>query len=155
MESFNKISAKEFFRIFGIFFGIIVVFIGTSIGFIKLSEKSWKNNLKEKVQAVLDEKYPDEWQILDFKRIENPFYLSAACYEIINEKTHAVSNAIIIRTETLYGPYPAVFVCDGENDAEFIGYSSINGRIKNLMEARPSDFFISYWERRIPEIISR
>ena len=148
MKKEFKLASKEFWRLFGIFFALVFVLLGINIGFMKLGEKKWRNYLSKSVQTVLDEKFPGYWTVKDFRTIENPFSTSAALFES-GEK----SNAIIIRTQTLYGPYPSVFIFDGTNEPEFVGYSLVHGRIRALMEERPSDIFISYWARRIPCIV--
>lgn len=153
MKKEFKLASKEFWRLFGIFFALVFVLLGINIGFMKLGEKKWRNSLSKSVQTVLDEKFPGYWTVKDFRTIENPFSTSAALFEIRANKSGEKSNAIIIRTQTLYGPYPSVFIFDGKDEPEFVGYSLVHGRIRALMEERPSDIFISYWARRIPCIV--
>lgn len=153
MARINKIDAKEFWRLFGVFTAVIAVLALMNFALIKASGKKWRTGLEESVQAVLDEKYPGKWRILGFKEIQNPFSASAACYEIQSTENAAKSNAVILRTQTLYGPFPAVFIYDGKSSPEFVGYSGVHGKVRPLMEERPTDIFISRWAGKIPEII--
>ena len=150
----NKMNAKEFWRLFGLISAIITVLFFINFAFIKLSKNFWASGLKESVQTVLDQKYPDKWNVGDFKTIDNPFYSSAACYIITSRENGRKGYAVIIRTPTLYGPYPAVFIKLKDSDFEFAGYSGLSGRIQKLMEERKSDIFISYWQSRLPKILN-
>ena len=150
----NSMDAKEFWRLFGLFSAVIVVLFFLNFGFIKLSKSFWEKGLKESVQTVLNEKYPDKWNVGDYKTIDNPFYASAASYMIVSRENGRKGYAVIIRTPTLYGPYPAVFIKQKDSDFEFVGYSGIKGRVKLLMEERKSDIFISYWISRLPKILN-
>ena len=149
----KKMDAKEFWRLFGIFSGIIIVLFGLNFGFIKLTENKWERDLKKTVQNFLDEKYPDEWLVSDFISLENPFYMSAAAFNITSKKINKKAVAVIIRTQTFYGPYPAVYIYEDEENSYFAGYSNIHGRIKNLMEKQSSDIFISHWQKKLPDIL--
>ena len=51
----NEITNKEFFARYGIFVGIIIVLFGILIYPIKVSQKSWINNLRSNIEFVLDE----------------------------------------------------------------------------------------------------
>lgn len=149
----NTMTPKEFWRLFGLFCAVLAVLFGLNFLFIKVSGRKWEKGLRESVQRVLDEKYPDAWTVGDFKTIENPFYMSAACYIIMSRENGQKGYAIIIRTPTLYGPYPAIYMKKKGSDFEFVGYSGIHGRVRTLMEERSSDIFISYWLNRLPKIL--
>ena len=55
----NEITNKEFFARYGIFVAIIVVLFGILIYPIKISQKSWINNLRSNIEFVLDEREPN------------------------------------------------------------------------------------------------
>ena len=57
----NEITNKEFFARYGIFVAIIVVLFGILIYPIKISQKSWINNLRSNIEFVLDEREPNGW----------------------------------------------------------------------------------------------
>ncbi len=154
MAAINTIDAREFWRIFGVFFALVAVSALVNIGFVKLGRKNWEKGLGESVQKVLDEKFPGEWILTGAKTIENPFSLSAALFSVKSKSGARKSNAVMIRTQTLYGPHSAVFLYDGEGEASFVGYSGVHGRIRALMEERNSDIFISRWARKIPQIVA-
>ena len=151
--SIKKMDAKEFWRLFGIFSGILVFCAGLNIGFIKLTEGKWQRDLKKTVQTVLDEKYPDEWKVGDFIDLQNPFYVSGAAFDIYSKKINKKAVAVILRTQTFYGPYPAVYIYEDEDNSYFAGYSNIHGRIRTLMEKQITDIFISHWQKKLPDIL--
>ncbi|MEE0885914.1 MAG: hypothetical protein UIB61_03335 [Treponema sp.] len=149
----NKENQKKFWRIFGCFIGILVFFLAVLIGMIKLSEKKWDSGLKQSVQNVLDEKYPDAWTVGNSIPLNSPFSTSANLFEARSNDSAEKYYAIIIRITTLYGHMPAVFVYNNAKGAEFIGYSAVHGRIKKLLEENYADSSISYWLERLPSVI--
>ncbi|MCR4741465.1 MAG: hypothetical protein K5866_01130 [Treponema sp.] len=149
----EKFSYKKFFIDFGILVLLISVSFLIIIYSIKLSRKSWQTNLKVSVEKVLDEYDANTWTVGNFIPINNPFSLTAACYETQNRKTGNVYKAIIIRIETYYGPLPAVFLVSEDNNVEFIGYSSLHGRILKQLINKPSDKRIDFWKEKVIEIL--
>ena len=148
----DKEYQKKFWRIFGCFIGILVFFSAVLTGMIKLSEKKWNSGLKETVQAVLEEKNPGLWIVGDSVPLNSTFSTSANMFELRNKESAEKYRAVIIRTATLYGHMPAVFICGGK-ETEFAGYAAVHGRVKNLLEENYADSSISYWLERIPHII--
>lgn len=149
----NKFNYKKFFINYGILIAIIGFIFLVMIYTVKLSRKSWQNNLKVCVEKVLEENYPDTWNVGQFVFINNPLSLSAACYEISNKKTGGKSSAVIIRDTSFYGPVSVVFICDENLNVEFAGYSSLHGRIEQQLLNKKSDKRLEYWQNKIPEII--
>lgn len=149
----TKFDYKKFFINYGILVGIIAVIFLVMIYTIKLSKKSWQNNLKVCVEKVLEENEPNTWNIETFVPIENPLSLSAACYEISNRKTGLKKSAVIIRDTSFYGPVSVVFICDDNNNVHFVGYSSLHGRVQKQLLNKKSDKRLDYWKGKIPEII--
>ena len=47
---------------------------------------------------------------------------------------------------------PAVFIMDEENNVDFIGYSSLNGRIKEKIN-KANDNRVRYWKNKIPQVL--
>ena len=120
----QTISYKKFFINYAIFLGIITVLMGILIYTTKITQKSWSKNLKKNLEIVLEESDPSTWFITNSIKLKNAFTLNAACYEARNKKSGQVYKAIIINTQTIYGPIPAVFIMDKNGEVEFIGYSS-------------------------------
>lgn len=149
----DKEYQKKFWRIFGCFIGILVFFSAILAGMIKLSEKKWNSGLKESVQSVLDEKNPDLWIVGNSVPLNSPFSTSAGLFELRNKESAEKYHAVIIRTATLYGHMPAVFICGGKG-TEFAGYAAVHGRVKNLLEENYADSSVSYWLERIPNILN-
>lgn len=149
----NDNSYKTFFINYGLLVAIVIVMFGLLIYPIKVAQKSWQKNLKANVEFVLDEKEPNSWTVGNYIKINNPFALSAACYEVRNRKSGDTYKAIIIRIQTFYGPLPAVFTLDKDNNVEFIGYSSLHGKIAEQLLSNKTNRRISYWKSRIPSIV--
>lgn len=149
----KDISYANFFKNYGIFVAFLIVIFGILIYFSKLSFKSWKNNLKVSIEKTLNEKEPESWVIGTFININNPISQNAVCYEAKNKKNGENYKAVLIRTQTLYGPLSAVFTIDKDNNVSFKGYSSLHGRIATQIENSYSNKTINYWKQKIPEIV--
>jgi len=149
----KDISYKVFFRNYGIVVAFLVILFGLLIYISKVSQKSWRNNLRTTTQTVLDEYNPDKWIVGNNIRIKNAFSQSAALYEVRNKKNGESYKTIIIRNQTLFGPIPAVFVIDNNGTVTFIGYSSVHGKIQNQLTNYNFNKRLSYWTDKIPEII--
>ena len=71
----NEITNKEFFARYGIFVGIIIVLFGILIYPIKVSQKSWINNLRSNIEFVLDEREPNGWIVESPVPIKNSLFV--------------------------------------------------------------------------------
>ena len=151
---FDKSKMKELLRIYGIFSGILIFMLGIIIGAVKISERRRENKLRAAVVKVFSENTEDERQIGKFIKIKSPVSLNAALYEINDLRSASKDYALILRVQTLYGPVPAVFLYNKDGEAKLIGFAAISGRIKRLLQDDSSNPRISYWEKRIPEIIN-
>lgn len=149
----KRISYKDFFKIYGVLVIYLLLIFCILIYFTKISKKSWNINLKNTTQTVLDENNENEWILGNVIKINNPLSQSAACFEAKNKKNGEVYKAIIIRIQTLYGPIPAVFVVDVNNNVDFIGYSSVHGKVQKQLMNNVRNKRIGYWKRKIPEIL--
>lgn len=154
----ENFSYKEFFKKYLFFVLIISVVFGILIYFTKLSHKFWNNSLKVGIENVLEEKYPYQWIVGNSVEIKNTFASNSACCEVRNRSNGDVCYAIMIRIGTFYGPLPAVYLYHMNNKdnpyVEFVGYSSLHGRIAEIEKAKKVDKRIEYWGRKIPEILS-
>jgi len=149
----ENFSYKRFFISFGIFLAFIVVTFGILFYSIVISRKSWQKNLKISIEKVLDEKDSNTWTVGNFIPIENSFTLSAACYDVQNRKNGEIRKVVMVRVQTYYGPLPAVFLIDKDNNVEFVGYSSVHGRAAKQLTNKIADKRLDFWEKKILEFI--
>lgn len=155
MEYGENFSYKNFFKNYGFFLAIIVVLFLILFYSVYASRNSWQKYLKIQIETVLDEKDPNNWVVGNFQKIDNPFCLNAAAYEAKFKKTGDNFTIMIIRIQTFYGPVSAVFTVDKENNVNFVGYSSLHGRVETQLENAFSDKRLDYWKKKIPEIIAK
>lgn len=150
----ESISYKVFFKNYGIFLAIITVVMGILVYSVYLSRKSWDKNIKTSVEKVLDDYESNQWTVGNSKPIKNPMSMTSACYEARSRRTGEVYNAVIVRIETFYGPLPAVYLCDSENNVTFVGFATLHGRIASIIKSSGPDKRIDYWAKKIPYIIN-
>lgn len=149
----NDHTYKVFFINYGIYVAILVILFGILLYPVKVAQKAWQKNLKANIEFVLDESEPNSWTVGNSVKIKNPFSMNSACYEVRNRKSGDTYKSVIIRVQTLYGPMPAVFTIDKDNNVEFVGYSSLHGRISEQITSNKTDKRINYWKSKIPSII--
>lgn len=149
----KDISYSNFFKNYGIFISILIVIFGILIYFSIISQKSWKNNLKTSIETVLNEIDEDSWTLGNNYKINNPLSLLSALYDAKNKKNGENYKAMIIRVQTFYGPLPAVFIIDKDNNVTFKGYASLHGRVANQIKDNNSNKRINYWKEKIPTLI--
>lgn len=149
----ETISYKSFFKNYGLFLAIIAGCFLILIYSILVTNKSWQNNLKVCVERVLDESDPNIYSIENFKRINKPLSMTAACYDIRNKKTGELNVAVIVRVASFYGPLAGVYVMDKDQNVVFKGFSSLHGRLANNINSINANKRIEYWKNLIPEII--
>ena len=53
----------------------------------------------------------------------------------------------------MYGHIPAVYIYNRNEGVRFIGYSSVKGKIRRLLDQNKTDSSVTQWVRRIPDII--
>jgi hypothetical protein len=146
-------SSKKLLRQYGILAGFIAGMFGILIAVIVLSRSSWQNGLKTAVTQVLEEEEPGQWIVGNYVRINAPVSLSAACFETRRKDNGARGYVLMMRIETAYGPFPAVFVSGEKADARFVGISGLHGRVRTLIGNGSGDAKIIYWVKRIPDIL--
>lgn len=146
----NSISSKKFFKNYGVFLLILIVFVAVLAYLIFLSKPFWKDNLKVTVEKVLEEKQPGKWFVNDYIEINNPMTTSAAAYNIISSDTKTEAKAVILRIITFYGPVSALYIVHDKENIEFVGIASLHGRISKQIGSSNNDMRIKYWAKRIP-----
>ncbi len=149
----QQISYKQFFINYGIFVSFLVVIFGILIYSIILGRKTWRNSLKHNIEIVLDDYEANTWALEKSIPINNPFLMNAAAYEARNRKTGEIYKAIILRTQTLCGPLPAVYIMDSNKNVTFVAFSSLHGRYEKVLSFVDTDHRINYWQKKIPVIL--
>ena len=152
----QEISNKKFFKNYAFFILLLLIVFSILSYFVIAARKSWVKNLSVTVQNVLDENESNRWKVGNNIFINKPLTVNCAAYNVYDTKTNETNNVIIIRMLSFYGPIPAVFVYNPENnETEFIGYSSLHGRIKTQIMNTKSDKRREYWQEKIPEIFNK
>lgn len=148
-----NLRTKELWRLYGIFTALLVVMLTAAGGAVKLSSARWERGLRSVVEKTLSENTDFNGKVGRFVRIKSPFSLSAALFDLEPPLSDGADYAIVIRVQTMYGPFPAVFVYGKESDTRFIGFASISGRVKRLLEDNDFDPRIRYWTAKVPAIM--
>lgn len=151
----NLTNTKNFqiLKIFGIFTGFCFLVVLLMMPATYLNESVWQRKLRQNVYDVLEENLPEHWSIGDYVPLNTSFSQSAACFEIISQNKE-INYAVIIRIQTLYGPFPAVFTYNNAEGAKFIGFSSLHGRVSNVLN-NSADSRVLYWQNKIPDILKK
>ena len=150
----QEISNKKFFKNYAFFILILLIVFSILFYFVFAARKSWSKNLGVTVQRVLDEAEQNRWKVGNNVVITKPVSVNCAAYEIIDTTDNQKEYAVIIRVMSFYGTIPAVFIYNEEKGkTEFIGYSSLHGRIRTQIMNNKSDKRREYWQERIPAIL--
>ena len=149
----QEINNQKFFRNYAFFLVILLVTFSILTYSAILSRKSWTKNLGASVQKVLDEYQSATWTIEAPIALKTPVSVNSAAYQIRNKKDGSVEKAVIVRITTFYGPLPAVYIYKEGQEAEFVGYSSLHGRIRLQLANNRSDKRREYWQSKIPDIL--
>lgn len=152
----QEISNKKFFVNYAFFILILLIVFSILSYFIITARKSWNKNLAVTVQKVLDEKEEGRWKVGNNIHVNMPLTVNCAAYDVFDSVDNQKEEVIIIKIITYYGPVPAVFIYNREdNSTEFIGYSSLHGRISTQIMNNKSDKKREYWQETIPEILNK
>ena len=152
----QEISNKKFFKNYAFFILILLVVFSILSYFVLTARKSWVKNLTVTVQNVLDEHENKRWSVGNNVPVNKPITVNCAAYDIYDSKDNSKQYAVIIRIVTFYGPIPAVYIYNPETQkTDFIGYSSLHGRIRTQIMNNKSDKKMEYWQVRIPEILNK
>ena len=148
----QQISYKNFFINYAIFVLIAASVIGILIYFIKISQKSWDNNLKAAIEYTLAESEPDTWEIGKALKINNHLSAGAACYDARNKKSGENCKVVIIRIQTFYGPHAGIYIVENDGKVNFKNYSSLHGRCAAQLTNSFTGRRVEYWNMRIAEM---
>lgn len=147
------LSSKVFWQKFGITVSLIFFLVGTLFLMNFLSRKFFNAGIKISVENLLREKEDVEWII------GNPVYLnstfdSRACLFEMREKNNVEKNyVLVIRVATLFGHMPAVFIYNKQTGTRFVGYASVKGKVRRLLDKACTDSSMNYWADKVPQII--
>lgn len=152
----QEISNKKFFKNYAIFILILLVIFSVLSYSVIAAKKSWVKNLSITVQNTLNETEAGRWKLGNNITINKPLTVNCAAYEVLDTIDNQIKNAVILRMVTIYGPVSCVFVYDEQKGTvEFIGYSSLHGRIRTQLMNNKSDKKQEYWKEKIPEILDK
>ena len=147
----QQISYKNFFINYAIFTLIVAAVFGILIYIIKVSQKSWDQNLKAVVESTLIETEPDTWELGNSIRINNPVGSGSACFDARNKKNGENYKIAIIRLQTFYGPQAGIFIINNDGKATFKGYASLNGRCAAQLSKSFTGRRVEYCKLRLEE----
>ncbi len=151
----QQISYKNFFINYAIFTLITATVFCILVYIVKVSQKSWDQNLKAVIENTLSETEPDTWEIGNLVRIKNPLSLSAASYDARNKKNGENYKIAIIRLQTFYGPQAGIYIIDKEAKVTFHGYASLHGRCADQLTNSVTGRRVEYWKLRLEEIVKQ
>lgn len=149
----DKINSKTFMRNYGIFLLVLIVIFAAIIFSTKAANQSWKTGLKTSIVNLLNEVEPDTWTVGEYVNINNTMGTNSAFYRCKSSNNDESYLACIIRVSTFYGPMPAVFIVDSNKNVTFKSFTSLHGRIGEMLNGNYSDKRITYWINFIPELI--
>jgi hypothetical protein len=110
----------RFLKNYGSFLGILVVFLALLCLFITLSRPAWSRGLQAQIQTTLDRSYPGGYQVGDPVALNSSFFSTSAVFEVTGPD---FQYGIILRTPTLFGPLPGVFLADAGGNIRFAGFT--------------------------------
>ena len=116
-----------------------------------ISEKKIQSNLKEKIEMTFTEEQQEKWNVAEPVKMHTSLSAYSACFRLVGSDLQN-GYALITKVQTLYGPFPCVFVYDDFKGVQFIGLVNLEGRIKKFLSA--SNMHIQYWQNRIPALIA-
>lgn len=146
-------SSQRQLRDYGIFLGLLVFMFAVLFVLTIFSRKSWEDGLRSQVQNVLERECPGEYFVEDFVSINSPLSTSAACYKVSSNNGANARYAVILRVATIYGPEPAVFLCN-DNSVAFIGFALSDLEVSKRIERAAEKSQLSYWSSELMRIFA-
>lgn len=149
----NNFNSKVFWQKFGITAGLIVFFFSTIFVLSFVSRKTWEKGLRQTIETLLAEKNETDWIIGKNIYLNSPIDSSAALFEMREKNSVEKNYVIIIRVVTLFGHMPAVYIYNKNTGVRFVGYSSVKGKVRNMLDRTYTDSSMAYWSEKIPAIV--
>lgn len=138
---------------YGFFMGLVLIFSAILVPMFYFSQNSKERCFTQAIQTLLDEKFSDsEEKVLvnGALKINSSFSANAYVFALTKKEHYAV----ILRTETLYGPKPAVFLYNEEN-VEFLGFALPQGKVTPALSNIENDINVIYWKSKIPSLMRK
>ena len=137
-------------------YGVLVTFFLIVLVILSLvtifSKRRREVLLKQKIESVFSDEQKEKWTLGSAQKINVPMGVDSACFRL-NGSPEKNAYAFVIRVQTLYGPYPAVFVYEEGQGVSFVGVINLNGRVRSLV--LETDASIQYWIRQLPYMVTR
>ncbi|MBR6154678.1 MAG: hypothetical protein IKQ43_09630 [Treponema sp.] len=147
IADYNKTRMMKF----GIFTLIVVVLFAILLLFTLLSRNSWNEGMKDQINSALE---ANELQYKTGEQDRLHSSISMSCVSYTDAENPSV-HIVLLRTPTLYGPFPALYVYDeSSGNVDFIDLLLIDGKSKEAVVASAKNMQVQYWKNRIPLIIN-
>ncbi|MBQ1832898.1 MAG: hypothetical protein II563_08485 [Treponema sp.] len=129
--------------------GVILVLLGLLFLFVFLSRQSWKDGISRQIENVLS-KNGLEYEIAEADSIRSMAGTNVVSFALSDGVNHAAA----VKMMTIYGPVPAVFIYNAENDrASFVDFAEPLSIAGDAVLDYAKNSQIPYWENRIPKIM--
>jgi hypothetical protein len=122
----EKLSpSQNLLRQYGIIAGTLAVFFLILFSVTILTRQPWERGLRHQTQIVLDRAFPGEYLVKDRVALTPAIDMTGAAFVLLPkagkpfEEQHL---GMIIQVSTIFGPLPAVFLCEGGNAVRFAGF---------------------------------
>ena len=145
---------KEKIKKLSIASGILLFLFLLMFLFLILSRNSWQKGLSKSVERFFSRRYSDTYVVESGKRINSGFSTSAYGFTVTEKKSRKAYTAVVLNITTLYGPYPAVFLCGNDDYVKFLGFIGFPEDFEGMVTPVSMKSVIYYWEKRIPSILT-
>lgn len=147
-ESIRKSVSVKQSNPFGVFLLIVMIITLLVATSVVLNKTIDNQGLKNSVEKVLKDKGL-EYKINHQLPVSNGLASGTAVYDLGSGYF-----AVIIRTTSIYGPLPAVFIYKlGDTEAKFIDYCLVDSLAKERIIDNTQNNQISFWAKRIIKIV--
>ncbi|MBP3710586.1 MAG: hypothetical protein J6I73_09355 [Treponema sp.] len=147
-------SSKMILKEYGIFSSFIIGAIMLLIVAVSFSKNIQHEKLRHEIIRLLEEERSETWDIGEYVSIASPHEMGAACF-FARKNNSASGYVLVMRIETLYGPFPAVFTYMENELVEFVGIIGLHGRVLTIMKNGTHNAQIRHWIKRIPTMLAR
>lgn len=154
-------ESKKIVRDFYIFMAIIAVFFLILFIPVFFSRNVWSDRLQKDLAKVLENHYPQTYQVGEQITINSALSTSLVAYELLPAQTNfpekTPAYGVIARITTLYGIMPAVYIYTG-NEVSFVDFSILDSNLKKegaIATGLKNSIQVQYWCSRIPQIITK
>lgn len=148
-------SAKtyEALKAYGLFALVALGAMALLVAVALPSEGRRARSLGEKAQAVLDARGFESWKIIGSESAGAPLSFGADVFRA-TDGGKGGGFVVAARVQTIYGPFPAVFVYDSAGGARFAGMMCLDGRVARAIGDGADSKRINFWKSRVPAIVA-